>query len=124
LLACCPNATIDVVEHEVPRAAGLIARFIDRGHDIHIIQDDALHFLKETDDDSYDFIFLDDDHEFAHVRDEVHEAKRVLRPGGILAMHDVIGPFALMYCIPEGGIALDLPRLHSNGGLGIWQKPR
>ena len=38
---------------------------------------------------SIDFIFVDDDHEIVHVRDETYEIMRVLRPGGLAVFHDV-----------------------------------
>ena len=66
------------------------------------------------------FVFLDDDHDAAHVREEIRLAKKLLRPGGIICVHDVVGPFGLGDVVREaGGIVVDTPRFHAAGGLGI-----
>ena len=42
----------------------------------------VLHF------DQVDMVFLDDDHAYEHVRDEIRAYRQVVRPGGILCGHD------------------------------------
>lgn len=70
-----------------------------------------------------DFIFLDDDHTAAHVREEIRLALKILRPGGIICVHDVVGHFGLGEVVKEyGGIVLDFPRMHIAGGLGVIVK--
>lgn len=81
---------------------------------------DALAFLKARPAEFADFIFLDDDHDRSHVDAELTECERILRPGGIICGHDVVGPFCLGEVFKaHGGIILDLPRLHAAGGLGL-----
>lgn len=83
---------------------------------------DATEFLRMF-DGPVDFIFLDDDHTAEHVREEVRLALKILRPGGILCGHDVVGTFGLGQVFKEaGGIVLDLPRMHIAGGLGVIVK--
>ena len=90
---------------------------------VHFGCGDALEFLASRPDDFADFIFLDDDHDASHVAKELREAKRILRPNGIIAVHDVIGPFNLKPVVEAlGGVALDLQRLHAAGGLGLVTK--
>lgn len=96
-----------------PRPEGSRASFTQ-------IEGDALAFLSTQPDESVDFIFLDDDHTTTHVGHEVRESLRCLRPNGVLAMHDVIGPFGLAPIVrSHGGVCLPLERLHIAGGLGI-----
>lgn len=87
------------------------------------VEADALAFLKQQGNESADFIFLDDDHGAEHVYQEIGEALRILRPGGICCVHDVVGIFGLDKVVQSyGGIVLDLPRLHAAGGLGLLTK--
>ena len=87
---------------------------------VTLLDGDALTFLRERPAGFADFIFVDDDHTQAHVEAELTECLRILRPGGIVCGHDVIGPFCLGELFTaRGGIVLDLPRLHAAGGLGI-----
>ena len=92
---------------------------------------DAIDNLSE-----YDFIFIDDCHDLEHVKKELEQIGRILRPGGIVAFHDTI----------KAGIGKELPNYfkdwnymqylhcyspyeeHLNGtphnyGIGIVQKP-
>lgn len=137
----CPDAEIHTVEAHVGRAydldAGRLYGRLPSNVKLHL--GDALNFLFEWDagninisfDDEtrlstnadVDFIFLDDDHSYNHVAAEVEAAKLLLRPGGLLVMHDVVGAFGLDKAVPSGGFVLELPLLHAAGGLGIWQKP-
>lgn len=90
---------------------------------IHPCEGDALAFLNTLANESVDFIFLDDDHTAQHVAEEVIQAKRVLRPGGVCVVHDVIGPFGLSQVITmAGGVCLPFVRLHAAGGLGVVVK--
>ncbi len=88
------------------------------------VEGDALHFMKsERLRGTVDFLFLDDDHTAVHVSQELEVAMELMRPGGIICVHDVIGPFGLGAVVKFfGGIVLDLPRLHAAGGLGVLTK--
>ena len=84
---------------------------------------EAVEYLRGCPDDSVDFVFLDDDHDANHVNAELYEVRRILRPGGLCAVHDVIGPFGLDRVVRlHSGIIIDLPRLHAAGGLGLISK--
>lgn len=86
-----------------------------------VVQADALHFLEET-DKIFDFAFLDDDHTTAHVDREIELLKPKMKKGGLICVHDVVGPFGLSGVVTKHhGFNLDLPKLHVGGGLGIIQ---
>ena len=81
---------------------------------------EALLFLQHMPERSTDFIFLDDSHDPKHVDAELREAKRILRPGGVCCIHDVIGYYGLDAVVKKhGGAVLEFPRMHATGGLGL-----
>lgn len=90
---------------------------------VSILEKDALDALRHLHDEAIDFLFLDDDHSAPHVAEEIREAYRVLRPGGICCVHDVIGPFGLGAIVrAAGGFILPFERMHHAGGLGVLTK--
>lgn len=92
-----------------------------------VYAEDVLQFMQRIPSRSLDFVWLDDDHQKHHVEQEIVSLWPKMKPGGIICFHDVssdgvcqLGPLIRKY----GGIALDLPRLGPDGGLGIIQVPR
>lgn len=88
---------------------------------------DVLLLIASMKDESLDLAFVDDDHSKLHVEQEIVALWPKMKKGGIICFHDVssdgvcqLGPLIKKY----GGIALDLPRLGPDGGLGIIQIPR
>jgi len=51
---------------------------------------DALLYLQKCEDSSFDLIFIDDWHDYTHVLNEAAQARRVVRPGGFVCLHDTI----------------------------------
>jgi predicted O-methyltransferase YrrM len=85
-----------------------------------LVHAEALAFFQSITSPMLDFVFLDDDHDPGHVRHELDVVMPLMRPGGIVAMHDVVGPFGLdRVCKSFGGVVLEFERLHIAGGLGI-----
>ena len=82
---------------------------------------DALEAMRNLPLDSFDIVFIDDDHHWPHVRKEILAAQRIVRPGGLILLHDAIaGAWGHRYPLHEfGGVCVDLPKLHLAGGLGI-----
>lgn len=114
-----PTQHLVSVEHDETRAAKARALVGARAN-VQIIQHDAIAFLKRTQDAMYDFAFVDDDHAYEHVKEEIALLHRVVRPGGLITMHDVIGDFGLGRIVHEhGGVIMELPLLHADGGLGV-----
>ena len=70
----------------------------------------------------FDFAFLDDDHTASHVDREIELLKPRMKKGGLICVHDVMGPFGLGGVVSKyHGFNLDLPKIHAGGGLGIIQ---
>lgn len=82
---------------------------------------DCLHDLPP---DSLDFVFVDDDHDRAHVAAEVAALQPLMRPGGMICGHDVFGRYGLgdIFRAAGGHCLNTVPRVDS-WGLGIWQRP-
>ena len=95
--------------------------------------------LREIDADTYlksskpiDLIFVDDNHEPEHVRQEAESIRRVLRPGGIAVFHDTLGRGlgeVVRKVLPDW-MFLELPGTSSykpsageSFGIGIFRKP-
>lgn len=90
---------------------------------VNLIECDALEWLRGRPDNFCDFVFLDDDHTAAHVGLELDECLRIVRPGGLICGHDVVGPFGLdIEFKKRGGVVLEFERLHAAGGLGLLTK--
>ena len=53
------------------------------------VESDAIEFLKNS-KEVYDFIFIDDWHEYNHVLTELEYAKDLISPNGVIAMHDAM----------------------------------
>ena len=120
------GAHVTTVESDPERAQNAREFFnsLGVGDQVRVITEDALHVLRSKGDDTYDLAFLDDDHTSDHVYAEITEAKRIVRSGGIIAVHDVIGDFGLKGVLAaHHGISLPLGQLHSNGGLGLVVVP-
>jgi predicted O-methyltransferase YrrM len=118
------GAHLWTVEGDKDRAeaasAMLTATMLPQGTAAQLVHADALAFLESVSAPMLDFVFLDDDHDAAHVRRELDVVLPKMRPGGIVAMHDVVGPFGLdRVCKSFGGIVLEFERLHIAGGLGL-----
>ena len=118
-----PEACITAIEHDANRAGVAKKRIaFELCENVDVVQNDAIKFLRACIEIglTFDFAFVDDDHTFAHVAEEVDLLKRVIRPGGMIVMHDVIGAFDLDEIVKyHGGRIIELPLLHAAGGLGV-----
>lgn len=117
-----PQATIYSIEGDEQRylkARETLADLVN----VELSYGDALEKLAGFMDESVDFVFLDDDHTAGHVAEEIVEAKRILKRGGVCVIHDVFGPFNLAPIVKlAGGICLPFVQMHIAGGLGIIVK--
>ena len=57
-------------------------------HKLTIIEGYSPKDLKDIPDGSFDMCYIDGDHNFPAVLDDIHECKRLVKHGGILAGHD------------------------------------
>jgi predicted O-methyltransferase YrrM len=62
-------------------------------------KEDSLNFVKNFEDNSVSFIYIDDDHREPHVSEEISSWYPKLKPDGIMAGHD-------FYAYPEIGNAV------------------
>ena len=96
---------------------------------VSLFNTDALEFLRVQPDESADLIFVDDDHSPAHVARECTEIRRILRPGGMAAFHDVnVGDlWQVINRAFSGWMRIYLPAYQPGSdldyGVGIVRKP-
>lgn len=98
---------------------------------VELRQAEALDFLRGEPDASACLIFIDDLHDSNHVRLEAVEARRIIRPGGIVAFHDTRAPGLKLWSVVEEVFPdwerFNLPAISpDNGidyGLGIVRRP-
>ena len=124
LAKALPAASITAIEHDASRSGVTKKRVAAAGlENVSVVQNDAIKFLRACADlagPCFDFAFVDDDHTYAHVAEELDLLKRVVRPGGLILMHDVIGDFGLEQLVwHHKGRIIELPLLHAAGGIGV-----
>lgn len=97
---------------------------------INFLNIDAIDYLSSYTGPLFDFVFLDDDHGAEHVAAELDllydhgTGCGLMRPNGLICVHDVFGPFGLgAVVVARHGFLLNLLKLHAAGGLGIIQVP-
>jgi predicted O-methyltransferase YrrM len=100
---------------------------------VTLLNQDALEYLRNSEDLAWDFIFIDDNHATDHVRLECMEVDRILRPGGIVAFHDTISHelwAVANTALPDCYQRIEIPCIQvvgqANGldfGVGIFRKP-
>lgn len=56
--------------------------------DAHFIKKFSMEAVKEIEDNSLDFVFIDANHCFEYVLDDIREWSKKVRPGGIVSGHD------------------------------------
>jgi predicted O-methyltransferase YrrM len=80
----------------------------------------SLDAVKEFEDESLDFVFIDANHDFRHVTDDVDEWSKKVRKGGIVSGHDFFRNhhkgFGVREAIPAYCSAYDIKPLF------IWKK--
>jgi len=121
--------TIDDLS-EYPEAESVAVKLLAEYPNVELLRGDAVKFLQSAEDESFDFIFVDDNHNSDHVTREAVEIKRVLTPGGYAAFHDV-NLYNLWNVIKAGfedWECIKLPAFSPHGnldyGLGLVRKPK
>ena len=120
------SLTVAEWDPEAPeRADQTQARLEQAGGSIpwHVVRSDALAVIRDSPDDSLDFVFLDDNHQHEHVAAELEALMPKIRAGGLITGHDQYGICQLHeeFAKYPNSISLDLPALGPAGGLGIIQ---
>lgn len=106
------------------------ARLLLEGYpNVTLINGDALKYLGDAADESFDLIFIDDYHRAEHVMAEAYQVRRVLRPGGCAVFHDTIihGLWAVMQRVfadwPMVQLPCFSPQAGRDYGAGLVRKP-
>ena len=60
----------------------------ERYENICLIPNTSMQAVEWFEPDSIDFVYIDGNHEFRHVADDIYEWSRRVRPGGIVSGHD------------------------------------
>lgn len=117
LLLHCGGA-LTVVENDVNRVQALTKR-MTQFPNVIVSALDSLTFLQMSATDSYDFIYVDDDHTEEHIRQAIPELRRISRNGALVCFHDVEPPSGYIgrLCLEAGGYLLGI----GDHGLGLWQ---
>ena len=60
------------------------------GYNVNFIREKSLDAVKKFTPNSLDFVFIDGDHRFASVVQDICQWEKVVRPGGIISVHDYL----------------------------------
>jgi predicted O-methyltransferase YrrM len=97
---------------------------LSKYNNVTLLKKEAIAFMQGLEDGSVDLMFIDDSHAADHVKLEVVEVKRVIRPGGVAVFHDTV-VFAHLAEIVRDAFSdwerLTLPAIsmHANKDFGI-----
>ena len=91
---------------------------------VRIIREKSEVALPALEANSLDFIYIDGNHEYAPVLDDLRNAKRVVKPGGVIAGDDYYWTNDTHFSCVKQAVAdfaaesgLQAPALHNNGGV-------
>jgi cephalosporin hydroxylase len=94
---------VDIVED--PNISNVIRDFYPR---YSFSRSDSISASKQQEDNSFDLVYLDDDHTYKHVKEELRAWWPKIKVGGILAGHDFIeydhkelGPYGIVQAVRE-----------------------
>ena len=59
-----------------------------KGCNYQIIRDYSMNAVKRFEDESIDFVYIDGNHEYKWVKEDIREWHKKVRPGGIVSGHD------------------------------------
>lgn len=99
--------------------------------EIRMIPLRAVEALHEIEDGSLDFAYLDFLAEGAEIKPVLeglwswydHESPQKMKPGKLILVHDVSKADVRSAVIGHQGFCLDIPQMHTEGGLGLIQLP-
>ena len=77
-------------------------------HDCTIIRKTSMEALKDFEDESLDFVYIDGNHNFKHVAQDLFEWSKKVRKGGALAGHDYFySPVFDHWCVCQVAYVVD-----------------
>ena len=117
------DLTVCEIDHDRVHAIGKrLASISAPGVRYGIAPCDVLETLALYENETFDFVWLDDDHRMEHVAREIEALWPKMKSGGLIVLHDVFGSCDLQRVVKHyGGYSIDLPRLGPAGGIGVIQ---
>lgn len=96
---------------EYPEAKAAASDRLTGYANVRLVYEEAIVFMQNQPDESFDLIFIDDWHFPVHVKNECIEVKRLLRPGGIAVFHDttVCGLWPIIEMVLQDWEGVNLP---------------
>lgn len=55
---------------------------------VHLLKTTSMEAVRRFEDNSLDFVYIDGDHDFRHIAEDLYEWAKKVRPGGIVSGHD------------------------------------
>jgi len=71
------------LDHQYNRTKDLLAPY-----DCHLIRKLSMDALNDFEDESLDFVYIDGNHEFMYVLNDIHQWSRKVKKGGVISGHD------------------------------------
>jgi len=87
-------------EQEYFNKAFEIAKKTLKDSDYTMIRKTSMEALKDFEDGSLDFVYIDGNHGFKYVTEDIYEWSKKVKKGGVISGHDYVElrPFKLFYC--------------------------
>ncbi len=111
------NAVLVTIDPENDwKRAALLRCCSKHGQNIHVIRGNSQdqktiqQVMRVLGSRRLDFLFIDGDHSSAGVTGDFELYSKLVRPGGIIAMHDILPDFWTRYCVDTMGDTGDVPR--------------
>ena len=111
------NATLTTCDLSICDAK-LIASFARKQQTIHAVEgdstsDETQSKVRDIFSDGVDFLFIDGDHSYEGVKRDFELYNDLVRPGGLIAFHDIVPDNETRYGVLTGGWAGGVPKFWS-----------
>jgi len=101
-----------------------------KGYDVTFIRKTSMEALEDIKDNSLDFVFIDGDHNFKHVAEDIFEWSKKVRDGGVVAGHDYCSTWPkaknvimqVQYVVDAYVKTFDIPNFYTFGGTDTVRK--
>jgi hypothetical protein len=82
-------------------------------YNVEIIKKTSMDTLVDFNDNSLDFVYIDGDHRYKYVYEDICEWSKKVKPGGIVACHD-------FYCVYCPGVTRAVEKYVNENNISIW----
>lgn len=66
--------------------------YFKQDENVHIIKENSKNFILSLDDEYLDLIYIDGDHEYSGVKDDLNNSYNKIKNGGYICGHDYVSP--------------------------------